>query len=227
MTPPSLRLALLLGAGLAGCTCSGEPSSPAKPDTGAKRSPGIEAFHPSAVSVPKAPNHDAGRFRTLLIPLQVPSWTLTRKSPAADQLAAQRARVAFAQAAAGYRYARTGEGRIILQPLPARGDQPIKMIKAPRRELGLSRHEATGELPDPGGQLVLVTGAYDLPGKGRVKINPPHLQAAFQAALKKAAEQLGGSGRILPLWVSEARLQGRVIQLDLKARVLLDGQATP
>lgn len=123
----------------------------------------------------------------------------------------------LAQSKAGYTFAVTGDGRVLLKPLA-----PV-VIEAPQAKPGLGFNGiktviSATKRQEVGGSSALVTAS--LPWKGGELVSARSL---LQAGLSQLAKQSGGSGRIYPLRLGEPRIDQGQIRAEITARVLKDG----
>lgn len=162
-----------------------------------------------AKTAPLVPSMDEARPLSLVLR----AW-----DPVPDQ-ADRLAQTLLNQAQAGYRYARTGEGRILLTPLEGSDPKPVQL----KRGSGLSGRTMTVVamgVAEMGGEAILVTS--ELPAKGN---EIPTARALLEQGLRQVALQVGRSGRIYPLRLGEPRRGDGKVQAELTARVLIDGES--
>ena len=129
-----------------------------------------------------------------------------------------RARKALGQAMAGYRFALTGESRLMLQPLTPTPLPPHTIIRS--EFLGLQQSEIKFAVPDPGGQAVMATGRMMV---GSIAITPMHTRRCVSDALERIVKEARGSGQLLPLSIGQPRLEKGILLIDVVARVFHDG----
>jgi hypothetical protein len=152
------------------------------------------------------------------ITLRALGWAKKPKRSRPLKPADARARKALGQAMAGYRFAFTGDSRLLLQPLTPAPLPPHTIIRS--ELLGLQQSEIKFTVPDPGGQAAMATGRMMV---GSIAVNPVHTQRCVSDALERIAKQARGSGQILPLSMSQPRLEDGMLLIDVVARVFHDG----
>jgi hypothetical protein len=152
------------------------------------------------------------------ITLRALGWAKKPKRIRPIKPADARARKALGQAMAGYRFALTGESRLMLQPLTPSPLPPHTIIRS--ELLGLQQSEIKFTVPDPGGQAVMATGRMMV---GKIAITPMHTQRCVTDAIERIAKQARGSGQLLPLSISSPRLENGMLLIDVVARVFHDG----
>jgi hypothetical protein len=129
-----------------------------------------------------------------------------------------RARKGLGQAMSGFRFALTGENKLLLLPQSPQSLPPHTIVRS--QVLGLNVATITLRVPNPGGTAAMATGKVML---GKLKPTAAHVQRARLNALERMARQSRGSGQILPISSSEPRVVDGVLLLEVNARVFRDG----
>jgi hypothetical protein len=153
-----------------------------------------------------------------MVRVEVRGWSTAPSKPRAIKPADARARKALAQALSGYRFAITGEKKVMVMAHPPTALPPHTIVRS--RAIGLDQAMIRFDVPDPGGQTAMATGRMMI---GRVKPTAVHINSAKLNALRRIAKETGGSGQILPTNLGEPRIVDGILLLELTARVFRDG----
>ncbi len=192
---------------LGGCSCQGDKT--VKRDT--KKAPALKKGVTPIETPVSGPQTSQPMAAAKPLHLVVRAWH-PKQAEAEKQL-----RELLAQTKAGYTFAVTGDGRVLLKPLPAAEIAPSK----PKPGLGFNGIKtvvSAAEREEVGGAAALVTAS--LPWRGGALISARSL---LEAGLSQLAKQSGGSGRIYPLRLGEPRIDQGQIRAEVTARVLKDG----
>lgn len=213
--------AALICLALSGCTrCAQQETAKAPADAGAGVVPIQVAEAPKDASKAEAkpPKALLANEAHLELALVAKGYGSIPAKPRALRPEDARARKGLGQAMSGFRYAITGEGKLMLLPQSPQSLPPHTIVRG--QILGLNVATITLRVPNPGGTAAMATGKVML---GKLKPTAAHLQRARLSALERIARQSRGSGQILPTSTSEPRIVDGVLLLEVNARVFRDG----
>ncbi len=129
-----------------------------------------------------------------------------------------RARKGLGQAMSGFRYALTGDDKLMLVPQSPPKLPPHTIVRS--QVLGLNEASITLRVPNPGGTAAMATGKVMI---GKIKPTSTHIKRARLNAIERIAKQSRGSGQIIPVSTTTPRVEDGILMLEVNARVFRDG----
>ncbi len=210
-------LVALTCAGLSGCRGCKSPTKTkvVASDAGA----GVETIQVGKPNKANPPSKTELRpDETKMISIEVRGWSVAPAKPRALKPADSRARVALAQALSGYRYAITGDNKVMINPHTPATVIPHTITRS--KVIGMDQAMIRLSIPDPGGHATMATGKMMI---GKIKPTAVHINNAKLDALRRIAKEMRGSGQILPIKMGEPRIDDGMLLMEISARVFRDG----
>lgn len=192
------------------CSCQGQKAGP-------KSSQERKKKDPKGVSPVEVVQKKGGQVEPMAAarPLQMVIRAWNQDASEAERQATE----LLAQTQAGYSYAVTGDGRVILNPLPIGPAEKVMPTKGTRLQ-GMKTMIVARERAEIGGSAALMTAAAPWKPGAETKA-----RTLFESGLRQIAKQSGGSGRIYPLRLGAPRIEQGEIRAEITARILRDGRS--